>query len=35
MIQDIAVQQSYLTPEIHTRFYEERKTGTPNYDFPL
>jgi hypothetical protein len=35
MKEDAAVQSSFLTPEIHARFFDSRKTGKADYDLLL
>jgi len=35
MLQDSAVQASYVTPEIHLQFFHGFVEGNPNYDLLL
>jgi hypothetical protein len=35
MKQDAAVQSSFLSPEIHAKFFNSRKTLKPDYDLLL
>jgi hypothetical protein len=35
MKENAAVQSSFLSPEIHAKFFNSHKTGKPDYDLLL